>query len=235
MNTLDDFFQTQPPSASRPLLGLTVLAVEDSRFACEAIRLMCVRSGARIRRADCIASARRHLRVYRPAVAIIDMGLPDGSGTDLITDLSNGDLHKPVVLATSGDADLEPDALAAGAAGFLRKPMTSVAAFQAEVLRHLPAERRPNAPRAADQTQIAPDRIAFQDDLTAALTALDGQTADANQVAYVANFVQGVARCAEDADLFSAARAASFDPSRAGPANAMLGLLRERAQHRIAV
>jgi len=235
MNTLDDFFQTQPPSATRPLLGLTVLAVEDSRFACEAIRLMCVRSGARIRRADCIASARRHLRVYRPAVAIIDMGLPDGTGADLIGDLATGDVHRPVVLGTSGDGDQEQVARAAGAAGFLHKPMTSIAAFQSELLRHMPPERQPNVPRATDTTSVAPDRIAFQDDLSSALTALDGQTHDANQVAYVANFVQGVARCAEDADLFSAARAASFDPSRSGPANAMLGLLRERAQHRIAV
>ena len=57
----------------RPLTGLTVLVIEDSRFASEAVRLLCLKSGARIRRADCLRSAARHLRTYRPAVVIVDL------------------------------------------------------------------------------------------------------------------------------------------------------------------
>ena len=62
MENLDPFGTLKAPTAKRPLLGMTVLVVEDSRFASEAIRLMCLRSGARIRRADSLKAARRHLK-----------------------------------------------------------------------------------------------------------------------------------------------------------------------------
>ncbi|MEL7345922.1 MAG: response regulator, partial [Pseudomonadota bacterium] len=79
---------SRPPTAEKPLLGQTLLVVEDSRFSCEAVRLLCLRSGARIRRADSIRSARRHLRTYRPSIILVDIGLPDGSGLDLIHELN---------------------------------------------------------------------------------------------------------------------------------------------------
>ena len=91
---------------NRPLTGLTVLVVEDSRFASEAVRLLCLRSGARIRRADCLRSAARHLQTYRPAVVIVDLGLPDGNGADLIRQIAATEPRVPVLLGISGDPDL---------------------------------------------------------------------------------------------------------------------------------
>ena len=73
MTDLDSLARPRVPNAQRPMMGSTVLAVEDSRYASEALRLMCLRSGARIRRADCLSSARRHLQVYRPSVVIVDL------------------------------------------------------------------------------------------------------------------------------------------------------------------
>ena len=116
MNELEYTSLTPAATATRPLLGLTILVVEDSRFARDAMRLLCLRSGARIRRADCLRSARRHLQVYRPSVAIIDLGLPDGSGAELIKEQAVAEPRIQALLAISGDDTKEELSLAAGAA-----------------------------------------------------------------------------------------------------------------------
>lgn len=150
---LSAFLATREPTPDRPLLGLTVLVVEDSRFACEAMRLLCLRSGARIRRADCLRSARRHLMTYRPTVVIVDLGLPDGSGLDLISEVAARRPRVPALLGTSGDAGAEERARAAGADGFLAKPIESLSAFQRTILAALPATPKPvAADRAARRT-----------------------------------------------------------------------------------
>ena len=66
------------PTSQRPLHGLMVLLVEDSLTAGEAVHIMCITSGALLRRADCIENARRHLRIYCPDVAIVDMACKMG-------------------------------------------------------------------------------------------------------------------------------------------------------------
>ena len=123
MDNIDPFTPHLPaPTTARPLLGLTVLAVEDSRFACEALRLLCLRSGARIRRADSLRAARRHLRVYRPSVVIIDLGLPDGNGIDLRKIVKNrSNRTAVVVLSARDDKDSEIEALKNGADDYIKK------------------------------------------------------------------------------------------------------------------
>lgn len=192
-----------PPvyGAPLPLQGLTLLAVEDSRFASEALRLMAQRSGARLRRVETLQDARRHLAIYRPDVVLVDLGLPDGSGTALIRDLALAPPGGPVVLGLSGDPDGRGPALAAGAMGFLEKPIASLAAFQAMVLRHLPG--RPG--QVAEAAIIPkPDRLALREDL-AHVADLLARGPDAGQRAYLARFLIGLARCTEDTALAQAA------------------------------
>lgn len=208
MNDHSPFSPLTTPSAARPLLGMTVLVVEDSRFASDALRLMCVRSGARIRRADCLASAHRHLQIYMPTVVIVDMGLPDGCGAELIEELNETTPRADVILGTSGDDFGESLALAAGADGFLPKPFASLASFQNAVLSKMPLDQRPDISRAARNEAVQPDPVALRDDL---MHAADALQADPNEalVDYVAQFLGTIARSAEDIPLLQAVQAVS--------------------------
>ena len=188
MDESDPFALRTSPTARRPLLGLTLLVVEDSRFACETMRLMCLRSGARIRRADCLRSARRHLKVYRPSVVIVDMGLPDGRGEDLIRDLHDAVPRVSALLGLSGDDGAEECALTAGADGFLSKPLQSLAAFQEAVLAILPETQRPQGLRPVSDDQIIPDPATYRDDMSHVAYLLDGET-DGPLLDYVAQFL----------------------------------------------
>ncbi|WP_300517379.1 response regulator [Aliiroseovarius sp.] len=201
---LERYVLNRPRTADRPLQGMTVLVVEDSRFASEAIRLLCLRSGARIRRADSLLAAHRHLAVYRPSIVIVDMGLPDGSGADLIHELSGAQPRVPVLLGISGDMDGEALAMDAGADGFLPKPLESLAQFQQAVLMHLPPGEGPTGPRKLPREVVHPDMFAYQDDLSHIAEVIreapDGHTLD-----YIAQFLSGVAMCAHDDRLEAAA------------------------------
>lgn len=237
---MDDLgvFDPRRPTAKRPLLGMTVLVVEDSRFACEALRLMCLRSGARIRRADSLAAAARHLKVYRPSAVIIDIGLPDGSGEDLIRDLAKAEPRVSILIGMSGDDGMAAGALAAGADGFLAKPIVSLAAFQETMLAAAPPTDWQLGPRIVSEEFVVPDISAYRDDIYFISEILterqDGPTLD-----YVAQFLGGVARSAQDVQLADAAGLLSSTPPgegrRRAQASHILELVHERLQKQLAI
>ena len=192
------------PTLKRPLLGQTVLVVEDSRYASEAVRLLCLRSGARIRRADSLASARKHLQVYRPNVVIVDLGLPDGSGAELIDELAHATPRVEVIFGMSGDTGTAAIATAAGADGFIEKPIANLGTFQQMVLSALPDGARPSFPATVSNEEVAVDPIALQDDF---IHISDLLTTDASEdvLDYIAQFLAGVAKSAGDAEVADAA------------------------------
>lgn len=194
----------------RPLTGLTLLVVEDSRLASEAVRLLCLRSGARIRRADCLRSAARHLQTYRPAVVIVDLGLPDGDGAELIRHMTQAEPRVPVVLGMSGDPDMRKAAMDAGADGFLAKPVESLALFQQTILQALPPEAQGIGPRLLPDEVIRPDNSGLRDDLIHIADIL-ANARDTNAIDYIARFLAGVARSSHDQPLESAASALARD------------------------
>lgn len=198
--TLEDLVMRPPPTADRPLLGAVVLVVEDSRHSCEALRLICQRSGARIRRAESLASAERHLRSYRPHIAVIDLGLPDGSGLDLIGRLSAGEPRTCGLIAISGDETLSGPALSAGADVFLAKPFRSIEVFQRAALSLMPPDERPATWAKPGNDAVEPDVLALCDDLFFVADQLRSMP-DAGTLDYLAAFLGGLAKTADDERL----------------------------------
>jgi DNA-binding NarL/FixJ family response regulator len=224
-------FAVPAASADRPLSGITILLVEDSRFASEAVRLLCLRSGGRIRRADCLRTAERHLATYRPTVAIVDLGLPDGSGLELIRRLHAAQPRLPAILAISGDDGLEEEARAAGADGFLAKPCTGLAAFQSAVLGALRLDRAP-LKVASGADRVAPDILAYRDDL-AGISELLSEASGPGKIAYAAQFLAGLARTADDPPLAEAAGALRSGMAGGAPTGALLARLAGMVEARL--
>jgi len=199
-----------PPKCTihRPLLGITILLVEDSRYCSEAMRLLSIRSGARLRRADSLKSARRHLRFYHPDVVMIDLGLPDGSGVEIIREIAKGPTPTSAIVATSGNSGAREEALAAGAAYFMEKPVADLAGFQQTVLAALPDEIKPIGfePRLAGAC-VLPDVQAMKDDLDYLEGLLDKcfDENDAGLLRYVAQFLNSLGHAANSKRMVRAA------------------------------
>lgn len=197
----------------RCLFGVTILLIEDSRAASEALRLFAIESGARLRRADSLASAHRHLAIYRPQVVIVDLGLPDGSGLDLIRALAGAPIPFTGIVALSGNerGSWEAEARDAGAAAILEKPIPSLRAFQECILSLLPDQGV--LPAMGAETAAADERLieeALEADLRRALHLLEEAVpvGDADTIAYCAQFLVSLNRNSTDAALARAARAA---------------------------
>ncbi len=211
---MDDLHLYLPePTPERPLNGLNLLMVEDSRCSAQAVRLLALASGARLRRADCILTAHRHLAVFRPSVVIVDMGLPDGSGAELIAELAQADPRVPVIVGTSGDPGAEEAAMGAGADGFLAKPIESLALFQQLLIGLLPQAQAPKGPRALSDKRVSPDRDSLAEDLEHAADIMqEGRPPD---LPYAAQFLGTVAQAAHDPALEAAARRLAQAPAQA--------------------
>ncbi len=196
------------------LFAVTILLVEDSRSASEAIRLFAAESGARVRRADSLHAASRHLAIYRPNVVMVDLGLPDGDGLGLIRHLADASTPIGAIIALSGmERSLwQPQAIAAGAAACLEKPIESLRAFQTCVMGVLPdadSRRRP-AERDLGMHARASIRAAVDEDLRRARALLADALplGDMETVAYCAQFIGSVGDMMGDDDLKAAARVA---------------------------
>lgn len=103
---------------------LTVTLVEDDAPIREEFARM-VSADVGLQLLDAVGScaeARRSFSFAQPDVALIDLGLPDGDGTELIADLARRSRHTSILVVTIfGDEAHVVRALQAGAHGYLLK------------------------------------------------------------------------------------------------------------------
>ncbi|MCC5887502.1 MAG: response regulator transcription factor [Gammaproteobacteria bacterium] len=107
-----------------PTTGLVVDDLPEARsWLCDALRHAF--PGIDIREAASLESARGELArlpPWHPEIALVDLGLPDGSGTDLITELRSQDASVVTVVTTIFDDDSHLfGALKVGADGYVLK------------------------------------------------------------------------------------------------------------------
>lgn len=201
--------------------GRTLLLVEDSRQASDSIRLMFQGAQGRLRRVDSLSAARRHLSLYLPDAVLIDLGLPDGSGLDLIHEMDKHRPRIPLIIAISGQPDMATAAMQAGADRFLAKPFQSVTEFRSA----LSPIFFGRADMPIFSQDVPPNPCALRDDLYLALDLLCGEICADNR-RYALQFIATLARMTRD----NAMSMAVADARESGVIAELAQLLRQRLQ-----
>ncbi|MDV6013368.1 response regulator transcription factor [Haloechinothrix sp. LS1_15] len=107
----------------------SVLVVDDHPLLREAISARLTQMGAgTVHEAASVAEARMRASATGPCdLAILDLGLPDGSGIELVAELRSHNWPRVVVLASSDDPYAVRAAFQAGAQAYLLKSASPVA------------------------------------------------------------------------------------------------------------
>jgi cobalt-zinc-cadmium efflux system membrane fusion protein len=102
----------------------TVLLVDDDEVLRQVLRRVLTRQGYRVVEAGHVAGALEAAREYRPDVALLDLCLPDGDGTELARQLHAESRRLPLVLMTAYPLRLrDHPELAQGFTRVLTKPL----------------------------------------------------------------------------------------------------------------
>lgn len=102
----------------------SALVVDDERDIRELLVLALGRMGLRCDTASSLAEARAQLARNRYELCLTDMRLPDGSGIDLVGEITRDHPSTPVAMITAfGNVEVAVEALKAGAFDFVSKPV----------------------------------------------------------------------------------------------------------------
>jgi two-component system KDP operon response regulator KdpE len=139
--------------------GQTILVIEDELAMRRLLRATLEAHGFRVVEAATMHEGRRAAAAESPALVILDLGLPDGDGVELVRSLREWS-QMPIVVVSARDR--EPDkvrALDAGADDYLTKPFGTgeLLARMRVALRHAAAVAGTPAPDAV--VEVGPIRI----------------------------------------------------------------------------
>lgn len=165
-----------------------ILLVEDSPSHAEMILGALSDAGKRYRLTlvTTLAAARRRLAVAPPDLAIVDLFLPDGKGTDLLPETPEAAQLPILILTGQGDEELAVTAIKSGALDYLVKSSAALSSLPHLVDRALRewghiAERR-RAEKAMRKSE-AKFRSIFESGASGiAFLTLDGQVLQANPI-----------------------------------------------------
>jgi CheY-like chemotaxis protein len=120
--------QAAPKASQQPMGSSTgpqesVLIVEDDPQARRAITTILRRRGYAVSETGTVAGALRDLNDHRRDWILLDLMLPDGSGTDVIRQVRSRKLSSRVCIITGCDADMINDARTQGAEHAFTKPL----------------------------------------------------------------------------------------------------------------
>ena len=148
-----------------------IVIVEDDRGLSVGLGKALRGEGRTVCECHSLREARQQLALGDPALVLLDVGLPDGSGQELLREIRARTESLPVILLTANDTDAEVvEGLESGADDYITKP------FSLPVLRaRVNARLRQSAP--AEKSGVYTSRR-FSFDFPAMRFFSDGQTVE---------------------------------------------------------
>ena len=132
--------------------GASILVVEDEAPIRRFLRTALQTEGFRVLEAETVQRGLIEAGSHKPDLAILDLGLPDGSGLDFLRGLRSWSQLPVIVLSARSLEEDKVDALDAGADDYLTKPFGT-----AELLARVRAQLRRHALAGMD----APAEVSF--------------------------------------------------------------------------